>query len=159
MTDNSYKLFASEPTPGHDPAKLVSAKRSNEVSAQSSSEGENKTHSYKSHRRDESSSTAAPEVEASSSQHAAGTTSDKKEVIKGPWRILRLLPRESRHIIWRMLEIDPKKRATMEEILAEPWIADTIICQQLDYGQVIPAEDHEHILEPPASQPTPPKGT
>jgi hypothetical protein len=51
-----------------------------------------------------------------------------------------------------MLEIDPKKRATMDEILDEPWVADTVICQQLDNGEVIPAEDHTHVLEPPASQ-------
>ncbi len=62
--------------------------------------------------------------------------------------------------MWRMLEIDPTMRATMDEVLAEAWVADTVICQQLDDGEVIPAEDHEHVLEPPNnSQPQPPQKT
>ncbi|KAK1968112.1 Pkinase-domain-containing protein [Colletotrichum sublineola] len=80
---------------------------------------------------------------------ADGQQPDKKEVIRGPWRILRLLPRESRHIIGRMLEIKVKERATMQEILDEPWVANTVICQQPEPGRVIHAEDHIHTLEPP----------
>jgi serine/threonine protein kinase len=81
----------------------------------------------------------------------------KPEVIKGPWRLLRLLPRESRHIMGRMLEIDPKKRATMGEILDDPWISGTGICRQEVGGKVIRAEGHAHTLEPPASAPPPAK--
>ena len=78
----------------------------------------------------------------------------KPEVIKGPWRLLRLLPRETRHIIGRMLEIDPRKRATMAEILDDPWVANTIICRQdIDTGKVIAGPSHTHTLEPPSSQP------
>lgn len=78
----------------------------------------------------------------------------KPEVIKGPWRLLRLLPRETRHIIGRMLEIDPRKRATMAEILDDPWVANTIICRQdVESGKVVPGPAHTHTLEPPSSQP------
>jgi serine/threonine protein kinase len=76
---------------------------------------------------------------------------EKKEVIRGPWRILRLLPRESRHVIGRMLEIDPKKRAKMEEILEDNWVSNTEICRQEENGKVINASDHTHVLEPPSS--------
>lgn len=81
----------------------------------------------------------------------------KPEVIRGPWRLLRLLPRESRHIMGRMLELDPKKRATLAEILEDPWISGTPICRQEDGGKVIPAEGHTHTLEPPAAQASPGK--
>lgn len=173
MTDNSYKLFASEPTPGHDPAKLVHNTRkapADKHNGEEEAAGDHKESSqhHRSHKRGESTTTVAPDSEAakdpqpqqqqnqssSGQQHGSG---EKREVIRGPWRILRLLPRESRYIVWRMLEVDPKKRATMDEILAEPWVADTVICQQLDKGQVIHAEDHEHILEPPKAQPEPSK--
>jgi hypothetical protein len=158
MTDNSFKLFAADPTPGHDPKDLVQPSRSSEASSLSgkSSGDDDRSrhhrhhHHHHHHRRGESASTVAVEPDTSKEQPPPST--EKKEVIKGPWRILRLLPRESRYIIWRMLEIDPKKRATMDEILEEPWVADTVICQQLDNGEVIPAEDHTHVLEPPASQ-------
>lgn len=83
----------------------------------------------------------------------AGTSSpaapEKKEVIRGPWRLLRLLPRHSRHIIGRMLQIDPKKRAKMPEILEEDWVANTVICRQAEGGRVELAEDHTHVLEGP----------
>lgn len=41
--------------------------------------------------------------------------------ITGPWRVLRLLPRDSRPIIGHILTIDVAKRATLEDIYADPW--------------------------------------
>jgi serine/threonine protein kinase len=70
---------------------------------------------------------------------------------------LRLLPRESRHIMARMLEIDPKKRATMSDVLEDTWISETTICRQEIGGTVISAPGHVHTLEPPASAPPPAK--
>lgn len=70
------------------------------------------------------------------------------QVIKGPWRLLRLLPRESRHIIGRMLEVDPKKRATLDEILEDKWVKNSQVCSQEEGGRVLRAENHEHTLEP-----------
>ncbi|KAF2143590.1 uncharacterized protein K452DRAFT_159640 [Aplosporella prunicola CBS 121167] len=75
-----------------------------------------------------------------------------QQTIKGPWRLLRLLPRESRHIIGRMLEIDPKKRATMEEILEDKWVKTAPKCQQVEGGKVLKAEGHTHTLEPGNAQ-------
>lgn len=186
MTDNSFKLFASDPTPGHDPKKLIVATpsatpSSANLSALSTGEAEQR---YKSQQSSTNSSATTPattdskplemnvppknedraEEKEEHKQHEHKTEhkhehkdqkpqeGEKKEIIKGPWRILRLLPRYSRHIIHRMLELDPQKRAKMEEILEDLWVADTVICQQLENGEVLAAEDHTHVLEPPNNQ-------
>ncbi|RSL98421.1 hypothetical protein CDV31_012621 [Fusarium ambrosium] len=153
MTDNSFKLFAADPTPGHDPKKLiVPSKSTNDLTTTPArdflAEDEVKRKSH--HERKEE--TSAQPSGSTGDSKAPASGGDKKEVIRGPWRILRLLPRESRHIVSRMLELDPKKRARMDEILQEPWVADTVICQQFDHGEVVPADNHTHILEPPANQ-------
>jgi serine/threonine protein kinase len=157
MSDNSFKLFASEPTPGHDPKHLVPhAKSTSDLvntpprDFMKGHEDEISHHDNHHHHRQKSEEPAA----ASAAPHPVAS-SEKKEVIRGPWRILRLLPRESRNIIHRMLDLNPKTRAGMDEILAEPWVADTIICQQLENGMVSSADDHTHILEPPANQTKP----
>ncbi|KOS17569.1 Serine/threonine-protein kinase oca2 [Escovopsis weberi] len=162
MTDNSYKLFAADPTPGHDPNHLIRPKSEGDASTTIAREflpQDEKPKAHREHRsghghhhkRGVSETTVPPE--AQTQEQGTEATAEKKEVIKGPWRILRLLPRESRHIIHRMLSVDVKSRARMEEIVKEPWVADTVICQQLENGEVIPAEDHEHVLEPPSTQP------
>jgi serine/threonine protein kinase len=163
LSDNSFKLFAAEPTPGHDPKKLLMPP-SKSMSA---------LHDTPARDYDPDSLRSNADKEARGGQHeqqrASTTTSnaghdgvaanlppaEKKEVIRGPWRILRLLPRESRHVIGRMLELDPKKRAKMDEILDDPWVADSVICRQVGPGLVANAEDHTHVLEPPA----PPAGS
>lgn len=160
MTDNSYKLFASEPTPGHDPKKLVLPPNKStsaladtpqrdifpgdEDKAKAKPADEKPQH-------EKPRETTKSETPTSSTANAAGSGEKPKEVIRGPWRILRLLPRESRHVIGRMLEIDPKKRAKMPEILEDVWVSNTSICRQVEPGKVIKAEDHTHTLEPPST--------
>ena len=68
--------------------------------------------------------------------------------IRGPWRLLRLLPRESRYLIGRMLDTDPATRATLEEVQADPWLAKRTCCRQEEGGAVVRAEGHDHVLEP-----------
>ena len=41
---------------------------------------------------------------------------------------MRLLPHAARPVISRLLEVDPKKRATMEEILEDEWIKEIQCC-------------------------------
>ncbi|KAL1635233.1 Nitrogen permease reactivator protein [Diplodia intermedia] len=97
-----------------------------------------------------------PTTAGGSSQNAPPSRNSKdtstapqaQQTIKGPWRLLRLLPRESRHIIGRMLEIDPTKRAKLEEIMEDKWVKGTPVCQQLDGGKIINADNHTHTLEP-----------
>lgn len=169
MSDNSYKLFASEPTPGHDPKKLVppaprttgesektpqqvseSAKKEKEDDKQGQQEQQKSAQSEKSEKTEKSEKPEAPTSTSATASSATQGTQGQKEVIRGPWRLLRLLPRESRHIIGRMLMINPRERAKMSDILEEPWVSDTVICRQIAPGEVIKAEDHTHILEPPA---------
>lgn len=73
-----------------------------------------------------------------------GTTAQQ---IKGPNRLLRLLPRESRHIIGRMLELNPKKRATLEDIWADEWIRSIEFCRQEPGPVYVKAQNHAHVLE------------
>src|SRR4051794_38717634 len=106
MTDSSFRLFAAEPTPGHDPKKLILPSRSTgdlvntparDFFTGDEQEGEKKHHHH-THNKDEAANgneaAKAPEPRKS----VDGGQPEKKEVIRGPWRILRLLPRESRHI-------------------------------------------------------------
>lgn len=176
MTDNSFKLFASEPTPGHDPKRLIVAPPSTNtssvnLSALSTREAEQRYRSQHEKKEDGTTNSSAttgdsksvelkhepkhdekPEKQEEKHEHkheSKPQEGEKKEIIRGPWRILRLLPRYSRHVVHRMLELDPKKRAKMEEILEDFWVADTVICQQLEHGEVLAADDHTHVLEPP----------
>lgn len=79
------------------------------------------------------------------------TTGQRQEVIKGPWRLLRILPRESRYIIGRMLKVNPKERATLDEVLSDDWIKSIQACRQEESGAIIKATNHTHILEPPSA--------
>lgn len=69
----------------------------------------------------------------------------QKPVIKGPWRLLRLLPHECRHIIGRMLELDPTKRATIKEIWEDEWVKSLKMCTIKD-GKVILQDNHVHTF-------------
>ncbi|KAI0402094.1 kinase-like domain-containing protein [Xylaria palmicola] len=142
MTDNSYKLFASPPTPGHDPRQLIAPSKNTNDVLETPARATPPEEPPKSPKQSQAESSTAPRADSKDTE--------RKEVIRGPWRLLRLLPRESRHIIGRMLTIDPKKRATMDEILEEPWVSDTVICRQVGTGAIEKTEDHTHVLEPPA---------
>jgi serine/threonine protein kinase len=150
MTDNSYKLFASTPTPGTDIKRLSDApsKSTNDLDTPA-----------RDAIPDNSSKSTTPNNEHTPSHPSNPLTSPepekKPEVIKGPWRLLRLLPRESRHIMGRMLEIDPRNRATLAEILDDPWVSGTVICRQEEQGRVVKAPGHTHTLEGPQSSPAP----
>jgi len=77
----------------------------------------------------------------------------KQEVIKGPWRLLRILPRESRFIIGNMLKVNPKGRATLEDVMTDEWVRNIRACEQLNTGEIVNAEGHTHVLEPPSHSP------
>ncbi|OAA68383.1 kinase-like protein [Niveomyces insectorum RCEF 264] len=223
LTDNSYKLFAAEPTPGHDPKRLVLARhpsaddlhkkdhgepsaekteKANDVhvhqdggadgaqdhateivdrtengghlenekqlekeknGADEKHEKHEKQEKHDEHEKhEEHEEHGEHEKHEEHGKHEKGSTpsekpgekpAEKREVIRGPWRILRLLPRESRHVIGGMLAIDPKERIKMHEILQDPWVANTIICRQTEPGRVIRSTTHTHILEQPTPAP------
>jgi len=146
--DKSFRLFAAEPSPGHDPSKILKQSKS-ETDLSSKPPPEDKQ-SSEGKAPSGHSSDVKSHLEHSERSHSQGPSSDRREVVYGPWRILRLLPRESRYVIWRMLDVNPASRASMDEILADPWVANTVICQQVDDGQqVLPALDHTHTLIEP----------
>lgn len=133
-----------------------SAPSTNVVSRQSSEDGSRKHHHHHHHNHhhhpgtdetdpilpsdnDQSSTAPAPKQDSSSS---------KQDIIKGPWRLLRLLPRETRTIIGKMLEIQPSHRATLDDMMEDPWIINTPVCNQVEGGRVLRAPGHVHTLEP-----------
>ncbi|KAJ5869831.1 hypothetical protein N7455_004772 [Penicillium solitum] len=198
MTDNSYKLFVSSPTPGtpvpepdprrrpkstpdlpsqsHDNKRLTP--RSSGPSDQSGSEqnpnGNENGDANKSEPSqrdgDRSPDTAHKQISQTSNgphERPTRTTSkeappvptssqnsgQRQEVIKGPWRLLRILPRESRYIVGRMLKTNPKNRATLDEVLSDDWVRNIHACRQDENGETISAPGHTHVLEPPAQSP------
>jgi serine/threonine protein kinase len=153
VSDNSYKLFISEPT--EEEKRTSSYPQRVSLSEPVSHEASNGTenghrhhhhHSEPQSRAGDGASTVAPSYASSTSTGA--TQSSQPPVIKGPWRLLRLLPRETRHIIGRMLELDPKKRATLDEIIEDPWVQKTKICTQDETGAIFRVDSHAHTLEP-----------
>jgi len=141
ISDNSYKLFVSPPNDG--PRSITGPSKSS--SDLQHSEGDARHHSGP------SSEPASRHQSGENDRGAAvSSTNQPPQVIKGPWRLLRLLPRESRHIIGRMLEVDPKKRATLDEIIEDKWVTSSAVCSQEEGGRVIRCENHTHTLEPGA---------
>ncbi|KAE9984349.1 hypothetical protein EG328_008834 [Venturia inaequalis] len=169
LSDNSYKLFVTEPTDdekrsGPYPQKPVSDPVSRALSDPNDSPHQHprkSTDETNSSRAvsDKAQSSATSQVDgvASSQQSTATNNSQQQQqVIKGPWRLLRLLPRETRHIVSRMLDLDPRTRATLEEVLQDPWVLNARICAQEEKtGRILRAEGHEHTLEPGAGGSTP----
>jgi len=165
VSDNSYKLFVAPPNDG--PKSITHPSKSatdlaaeagddhrksgaqSEPASRQPSDQSNPTHHHHKH-----GSHSEPVTNDARPSSAAANGQSKEQqppqVIKGPWRLLRLLPRESRHIIGRMLELDPKKRATLEEIHEDKWVQNAQICSQEEGGRVIRMETHEHTLEPGA---------
>ncbi len=63
--------------------------------------------------------------------------------IKGPYRLLRLLPHITRPLISKMLEINPNNRATLETIKNDEWFKSISMCTVIN-GIHTPAIGHEH---------------
>lgn len=69
-----------------------------------------------------------------------------KKIIHGPYRLLRLLPHASRPIMSRILQVDPKKRATLDEIFNDEWFASIAACTTDSKNTAIRAPGHHHTL-------------
>ncbi|KAF3044079.1 serine/threonine protein kinase [Didymella heteroderae] len=150
ISDNSYKLFVSPPNDG--PRSITGPSKS----------AADLQHAADDHRAGVQSAPASrhPSGEGQQSNGASAIAPSSQsqqppQVIKGPWRLLRLLPRESRHIIGRMLEVDPKRRATLEEIMNDKWVQNSQVCSQEEGGKVLRCDNHEHTLEPGAGASAP----
>jgi len=147
VSDNSYKLFVSPPNDAPKPIAGPSKPASDLIPTAGDD------HRTSGSQTELASRHPSPEATTSNEhKHAPSAASSQQasQVIKGPWRLLRLLPRESRHIIGRMLEIDPKKRATLDEIIEDKWVTGSSVCTQEEGGKVVRSDNHEHTLEPGA---------
>lgn len=165
VSDNSYRLFVSQPT--EEERRSSGMYPVSEPTSRQNSENDDarSTHSHHHHhaRTSEGPQSASAPVSGrndgvtpASTNSTNSTQSSQQQVIKGPWRLLRLLPRETRHIIGWMLEVDPKKRATLEDIHNDPWVQRTPVCRQEEGGQVFNAPGHVHTLEPSNNASAPP---
>lgn len=79
--------------------------------------------------------------EGSSRPHGKG-----KKVMHGPYRLLRLLPHASRPIMSRILKVDPRERATLEEIFNDPWFSNVPFCTRDAKNCTIKAPGHSHTI-------------
>ncbi|KAJ8607593.1 hypothetical protein MRB53_040177 [Persea americana] len=167
VTDNSYRLFIAEPDADHERALAAytsSAKNKRDSDA---------TIDINQHEADKKAAQQVKQAEAAEAakngdghhhhhhhSHHHGndtksepvsrqtTTGSDAPVIKGPVRLLRLLPRETRHIIGRMLVLNPRDRADMDEILEDSWVQNALVCRQEENGTVFSAPNHKHHLQP-----------
>ncbi|KAF9889417.1 serine/threonine protein kinase [Aspergillus nanangensis] len=189
VSDNSYRLFVSTPTPGtpvpdSDPKRhravkstpnLPSAAHDSQQTQASEKPGSSTTSSKQAPPKMEENHTPESPTdtkdcdsqkngsinkptrttskEAPPLPASAQSAGPRPEVIKGPWRLLRLLPRESRYIIGRMLKVSVKDRATLDDVLTDEWVRNINACQQEVSGELIKAPGHTHVLEPPSSSP------
>ncbi|KAK2766945.1 serine/threonine protein kinase [Arachnomyces sp. PD_36] len=170
LTDNSYKLFVSQPTPGtpvpesdpkQRPKSTADLPRAGKDGIASQPTGASaQVHNHHNHRHTQSQTKVGQNGESNGILKSTGTdgksaqsTGQRQETVKGPWRLLRILPRETRYIIGRMLKVDPRERATLEEVLDDDWVRNSQVCYQDQNGDVVSAENHGHILEAPAPAP------
>ena len=159
VTDNSFKLFVSPPsagTPSTEGGAKERSKSATDVISGNADERRSSAPVHHHHHHDQPEEGSEVKDSAHESTNP-GSRSDapKDNVIKGPWRLLRLLPRETRSIMGKMLQINPKNRATLEDMMKDPWVVHAPVCQQLEGGKLIKARGHEHTLEPgaPAAAP------
>jgi serine/threonine protein kinase len=63
------------------------------------------------------------------------------------FRLLKLLPRESRSILSSILDIDPQRRASLKTVLNDKWVQSIDVCHVNQ-----PGHHHvHHVLVPPTS--------
>lgn len=148
LTDNSFKLFISPPSAGAPSTEIGVKERSKSATDVTPGNADERRSSAPAHHDDQPGESL--EVKNASESTNPGPRLDvpKDNVIKGPWRLLRLLPRETRTIMGQMLQVNPKNRATLEDMMNDPWISNTPVCQQVEGGRVLRAPGHEHTLEP-----------
>lgn len=148
-SDASYKFFVMEPTPGTP--TVESLKRRTSTNDDTGSVQSSHHHHHDSAiASTNGSSTERPDTSTSKETGSATTSApqQQQQQLRGPWRLLRLLPRESRYAIGRLLDTNPQTRARMEEVKAEPWIAQRECCWQDESGKVHRIPGHDHVLEP-----------
>ncbi|KAK2799776.1 serine/threonine protein kinase [Onygenales sp. PD_10] len=169
LSDNSYKLFVSQPNSGaqsdseakdllkqrpKSTADLPSVAEPSQRAVQGGDKGSHaRSSSHHRHNTSHDDRNGQAPPKSGTGYDQPSQTGQRQEVIKGPWRLLRILPRETRTIIAHMLKINPRERATLEDVLADEWVRSRQVCYQKECGTVVNAPNHTHVLEPPAPAP------
>ena len=121
-SDVSYKYFAAEPTPGTPTVDSLKRRSSSAPSSERSP-----SHRHSGTRTDGHDASHRHENEShghdGTREHGESKEQSSTPSIRGPWRLLRLLPRESRYTIGRMLDINPVTRITLDEACEDEWMA------------------------------------
>lgn len=125
LKDNSFKLFCS----GRDCDSLSSLVT--------------RTPDPPSYDHSESSST----TNASPGKKPTNNPADPSNPNIGPQRLYHSLPEECQHIISRMVDLAPACRASIEEVMEDPWISGIDACHMEEQGltfKVVSGSDHSH---------------
>ncbi|CCE63909.1 hypothetical protein TPHA_0G00730 [Tetrapisispora phaffii CBS 4417] len=88
--------------------------------------------------------TETEQVNSSSTNHRDNGNTHRR--VEGPYRLFKLLPHASRPILSRMLELDPKKRATLEDVYNDEWFSSQAFCTQNKNKEVMRAPGHHHTI-------------
>lgn len=70
----------------------------------------------------------------------------QRRVIHGPYRLLRLLPHASRPIMSHILQVDPTKRATLQDMFDDEWFSNIPFCTVDEKKRVVRAPGHSHTI-------------
>ncbi|CDH08292.1 related to Nitrogen permease reactivator protein [Zygosaccharomyces bailii ISA1307] len=84
---------------------------------------------------------------ATSPKKTSNNPADPNNPNIGPQRLYHSLPEESQHIVARMVDLAPACRASIEEIMDDPWVKSIQMCKMVEQGlnfKVINAADHKH---------------
>lgn len=92
-----------------------------------------------------------PAFKAFTAEPGEKVDSHGKKHVYGPQRLLKALPSKSRDLIGHMLEIDPEKRYTIEQVADDPFLQSIDVChvgwnEDDERYVAISGKDHEHHL-------------
>ena len=166
MSDPSFRNFSSAP----NPYVIASTPSANPSNSRSSSQAVSRKSTL------DSSATLTPSqsggkglsTTTSGSSLRTEETPPPPPINKGPMKLLnRITPPQSRPIIGRLLDINPKTRAGMEDIWTDPWFITLKRCEMVeertpDGGKrmvVKRAGTHTHILVGPSGEDVTPSGS
>ncbi|CEP64644.1 serine/threonine protein kinase NPR1 LALA0_S12e03620g [Lachancea lanzarotensis] len=131
LKDNSFKLFCSGRDCDSLSALVVRTPGPNDFEPPSYDNALN-----------ENANVASPTTAPSSNN-----PSDPNNPNVGPQRLLNSLPEECQHIIGRMVDLAPACRASIEDIMADPWVEAIEMCEVMDDGfstKIICGTNHKH---------------
>jgi len=161
MSDPSFKNFASSPNPYTTDSRSTSTSVSRKSTLDSSATLTPSDSQYMA-----SGNAVSHTISGSSLKKVE--TPPPPPINKGPMKLLnRLNPSSCRPLIGRMLDLNPKTRAKMEEIWQDPWFLGLKRCEMVEERlpgggkrTVIKRDGtHTHVLVGPSGEDVTPSGS